>query len=270
VIQGHLSKEADRYSLPLSSRLYLATTSPAYWGSAIEFLASDRTIDSFCRLAESVKNGTASGPSEIPSGDSQWVAFARAMAPLARPVAQIAAAALDVESKGPMRVLDLAAGHGLYGLAIAARNPAAQIVALDRPGVLEVAAENASRAGVLERYRLLAGDAFEVEFEGPYDLILAANFAHHFDRAANVSLFRKCRTALNRAGRLALIDYVANEDRISPAEDAAFALTMLATTEHGDVYTFREFSKMLEDAGFGEAHRPDVGALPQWIIVASG
>jgi 2-polyprenyl-3-methyl-5-hydroxy-6-metoxy-1,4-benzoquinol methylase len=269
-IHGHLLKEADRYSLPLHSRLYLATTSPAYLGCAIQFLASDSMMQSFCRLAEAVGNGGASHRNAILSGASHWVAFARAMAPLARPVAQIAAAALEVESRGPIRVLDVAAGHGLYGLAIAARNPTAQIVALDRPEVLEVAAENARRAGVTEQYRLLPGDVFEVELEGPYDLILLANFAHHFDRAANISLFRKCRGALNAAGRLALIEYITNDDRISPAEDAAFALTMLATTEGGDVYTFREFSDMLRDAGFLEVQRPDVGDLPQWFIVASG
>jgi predicted O-methyltransferase YrrM len=268
-IQGHLSKEEDRYSLPLHSRLYLDATSPAYIGSAVRFLASDSMIQSFCRLTEAVRNGGALGRNAILSGDSEWVAFARAMAPLARPVAQIAAAALGVESNGPMRVLDVAAGHGLYGLAIAARNPAAHIVALDRREVLEVAAENARRAGVPERYHLLAGDVFEVDLEGVYDLILVANLAHHFDRAANTSLFRKCRGALNGAGRLALIDYIANDSRITPAEDAAFALTMLATTERGDVYTFREFSDMLRDAGFREVQRPDVGSLPQWIIVAS-
>jgi cyclopropane fatty-acyl-phospholipid synthase-like methyltransferase len=192
------------------------------------------------------------------------------MAPLARPVAQIAAAALEVESKGPIRVLDVAAGHGLYGLAIAARNPAAQIVALDRPEVLEIAAENARSAGLTDRYRLLPGDVFEVELEGPYDLILLANFAHHFGRAANIPLFRKCRGSLNAAGRLALIEYIANDDRISPAEDAAFALTMLAATEGGDVYTFREFSDMLREPGFSEVQRLDVGDLPHWFIVASG
>jgi 16S rRNA G1207 methylase RsmC len=185
-------------------------------------------------------------------------------------VAQIAAAALEVESKGPIRVLDVAAGHGLYGLAIAARNPAAQIVALDRPEVLEIAAENARSTGLTDRYRLLPGDVFEVELEGPYDLILLANFAHHFGRAANIPLFRKCRGALNAAGRLALIEYIANDDRISPAEDAAFALTMLAATEGGDVYTFRESSDMLREAGFREVCRPDTGELPQWFIVASG
>jgi hypothetical protein len=269
-IQGHLSKEGDRYSLPVNSRLYLDTTSPACLGSAIGFLAGDSMVQAFGRLTEAVKNGAAPAGSVILSGDSEWVGFAREMAPLARTVAQIVAAALGVESNGSIRVLDVAAGHGLYGLAIAAVNSAAHIVALDRPEVLEVAAENARRASTAERYRLLPGDVFEIDLAGPYDLVVIANFAHHFDRATNVSLFRKCRSALNATGRLALIDYIANDDRISPPEDAAFALTMLATSERGDVYTFGEFSDMLRSAGFSEVHRPDIGALPRWIIVASG
>ena len=118
------------------------------------------------------------------------------MAPLAEVTAKFAAEALVSDSAGPIQVLDLGAGHGLYGLAIAEQNSSAQIFALDAPEVLEIALDNARQAGVAGRYHPIPGDAFKTDFGGPYDLVLAANVAHHFDEAANVKLFRKARAAL--------------------------------------------------------------------------
>ena len=267
-VTGHLSKQSDRYLLPPDSRLYLVTTSPAYIGSAVRFLASDGNLRSFSELTQAVRNGGASPSAQTIPDSSAWVGFARFMDGMARPVADAAAAALEMDSARPRQVLDVAAGHGLYGLAVAARNPSAHVFALDTPEVLEVAARNARLAGAAPRYHLIPGDAFDGDFGGPYDLILMANFAHHFDVATNVALFRKCHAALEPSGCLALIDFVPNDDRVSPAPEAAFALTMLATTSRGDAYTFREFSRMLQDAGFLEVRQPDMGAAPKWLITA--
>ena len=261
-VQGHLSKRGSRYSLTLNSRLYLTTASPAYFGAAVKFFASDATVAAFCRLRQTVEQGAG-------SADLDWVEYARSMAPLARPVAQFAATALKVSSAGPIQVLDLAAGHGLFGLAIAAQNSSAEIFAVDSPQVLEIAIANARRAGVAKRYHPIPGDAFKTGFGGPYDLVLVANFAHHFDQAANIRLFRKARAALKPAGRIALIDWILNADRVSPSPDATFALTLLATSVRGAVYTFKEYSNMLRAAGFRHVRHLKKGDFGRWIITAS-
>jgi len=100
---------------------------------------------------------------------------------------------------GPMRVLDIAAGHGLFGIEIAKQNPQAHIVAVDWARVLDVAYENACKAGVGERYERLPGSAFDVDYGGPYDAVLLTNFLHHFDVAACVGLLKKVRAALKPA-----------------------------------------------------------------------
>jgi hypothetical protein len=98
---------------------------------------------------------------------------------------------------------------------------------------------------------------------------VAANLAHHFDEGANVRLFRRTRAALKPSGRIALIEWVPNADRVSPAHDAAFALTVLATSAHGSIYTLKEYSKMLRAARFRKVHRLDTGDFGRWIITAS-
>ena len=268
-IQGHLSKvgpgskRGARYSLTLNARLYLTRASPAYLGSAVKFLASDATVAAFCSLRQTVARGHAPGKVEL-----DWVEYARSMGPVAEPVARFAATALKVKSAGPIRVLDIGAGHGWYGLAIAAENSSAHIFALDSPQVLEVAIENARRAGVADRFHPIPGDAWKTGFGGPYDLVMAGNFAHHFDAAANVRLFQKCRRALKPSGRIAIIDFVPNPDRVSPAPDASFALTLLATSARGEIYTFKEYSQMLSAAGFGRVRRLNNGDYGRWIITA--
>jgi len=262
-VHGHLSKLGSRYSLTINARVYLTKASPAYLGSAVKFLASDSTVAAFCRLRKTVERGNAGGQ------ELDWVEYARSMAPLARATAQFAAEALQVDSAGPIQVLDLGAGHGLYGLAIAARNSSAQIFALDAPQVLEIALENARQAGVAARYHTIPGDAFEASFGGPYDVVLAANLAHHLDEASNVRLFQKARAALKPAGRMVLIEWIPNPDRVSPSHDAAFALTVLATSARGAIYTLKEYSQMLRAAGFHRVRRLNTGDFGRWLLTAS-
>ena len=99
-----------------------------------------------------------------------------------------------------MRVLDIAAGHGLFGIEIAKQNPQAHVTGLDWAPVLRVALENARKAGVHDRYDMLPGSAFEVDFGGPYDAVLLTNFLHHFDQPTCVGLLQKVHAALRPGG----------------------------------------------------------------------
>ena len=110
--------------------------------------------------------------------------------------------------------------------------------------------ENARKAGVQDRYDMLPGSAFEVDFGGPYDAVLLTNFLHHFDPPTCVTLLKKVRGALKPGGRAATLEFVPNEDRVSPPVPAAFSMIMLATTPAGDAYTLSELTAMYTDAGF--------------------
>jgi ubiquinone/menaquinone biosynthesis C-methylase UbiE len=185
-----------------------------------------------------------------------WIAFARAMAPMMAMPAEVVAGLVQAESGESCKVLDIAAGHGLFGIAIARRNPNARIVGLDWPAVLEVAKENAQRAGVADRYETIAGSAFDVDFGGGYDLVLLTNFLHHFDPPTCESLLRKVHAALKPDGKAVTLEFVPNEDRVSPPIPATFSMIMLGSTPAGDAYTFPELDRMFRNAGFSgsEAH----------------
>ena len=91
------------------------------------------------------------------------------------------------------------------------------MVGLDWANVLEVAKENAAKAGVADRYSTIAGSAFEVDFGSGYDIVLIPNFLHHFDPATNEKLLRKVHAALAPGGIAVTPEFIPNEDRISPA-----------------------------------------------------
>ncbi len=78
-----------------------------------------------------------------------------------------------------------------------------------------------------------------------FDLALLPNFIHHFDYPTNVSLLKKTREALAPTGQVAIVEFVPNEDRVSPPDGALFAMRMLGTTPSGDAYTFTEIERML-------------------------
>jgi SAM-dependent methyltransferase len=103
---------------------------------------------------------------------------------------------------------------------------------------------------VQDRYELLPGSAFDVDFGGPYDAVLLTNFLHHFDDLTCVNLLKKVHGALRPGGHAATLEFVPNEDRVSPPMPAAFAMTMLTSTASGDAYPLSELTRMYSQAGF--------------------
>lgn len=255
VVQGFLLKADNSYSLGPDSAMFLDRRSPAYIGSVANFMASPLMMDAARVLPEAVrKGGTAlSSKGAFEPEHPIWVEFARSMAPLQGMVAEVLAGALRPEEGANGKVLDIAAGHGLFGVALARRNPKAEIYAVDWPAVLAVARENAEKAGVASRHHSICGDAFTTDFGAGYDLILITNFLHHCDPPAIESFMRKVHSALKPGGYACTVEFVPNPDRVSPSFPGIFSLVMLELTAAGQAYTFAEFDRMFSAAGFASS-----------------
>jgi 2-polyprenyl-3-methyl-5-hydroxy-6-metoxy-1,4-benzoquinol methylase len=260
-ILGFLRKHDDQYELTPDAAVFLNRQSPAYLGGSLDFLLTAEMRECFEHLTAAVRRGgTAISDEGTVSHDNPiWVTFARKMAPLMQLPARLLADLVGGDPDQPLRVLDVAAGHGLFGIALAERYPRASVTALDWPNVLAVAAENARRAGVAERHALRPGSAFATDWGGPYDVVLLTNFLHHFDISTCQQLAAKTYAALVPGGRALTLEFIPESDRITPPSTAAFALMMLATTPHGDAYTFAEYQQIFAQAGF---LRSEFHALP--------
>jgi ubiquinone/menaquinone biosynthesis C-methylase UbiE len=269
-IIGFLQKHGDRYELTGDSRAFLDRSSPAYVGDAARFLLSPDLRASFHQLTAAVRRGgTALSEEGTVSDDNPiWVEFARAMAPLMQMPARLLADLVGGDTGQPLRVLDVAAGHGLFGTTIANRYTQAHVTALDWANVLAVAEENARRAGLAGRYALRPGSAFDVDWGGPYDIVLLTNFLHHFDVPTCDKLAAKAHGALAPGGRALTLDFVPEPDRITPPPTATFALVMLATTAQGDAYTFEEYQAMFARAGFSRSEFHPLPPTTQQAVVS--
>lgn len=269
---GFLEKSGNEYRLTPTSAAFLDENSPKYMGSAARFVASEHMIETYHDVAGAVRKGGTL----LPEGGSTklnyepWIDFAESMGPMMMPAAAVIAELVAHRyPDGPVRVLDIAASHGLFGLSIAGKLPAAEIVAQDFEPVLEVARRNVEAAGVIHRYSFLPGDVMSIDVGSKYDCILLTNFLHHFSSEACESLLRKLRAALNPGGTVISLEFVPDEDRITPVTPATFALTMLVSTDQGDAYTFDDYQRMFQTAGFADNEMVDVPRTPSRLIVSS-
>ncbi len=266
-VHGLITKSDGHYSHTPTSAVFLDSRSPASMAPTLPFLMNDKIMQAARLLTETIRQNRTALEEPL-AGDEvrEWVTFARTMQPMMAAAAEFMAGVV-LRGGTPVKVLDVAASHGLFGIAVARLAPQCEIVALDFPSVLEVTAENARAAGVA--ITLLPGSAFEVELGTGYDAVLVTNFFHHFPIEDNIALMKRFRAALRSGGRMLTLEFVPNQDRISPPIPASFSMMMLTNTPAGDAYTMAEYGQMLDAAGFGAREIMDVPRSAQQLIVAS-
>jgi len=269
-VLGLLSKNGGNYALTNDTAMFLDKRSQAYVGSVINFIMHPDLRKGFDDIAGAVRKGGTVIPNEgtIAAENPVWVEFARSMAPMMMPAAQAIPEVASLDGGQKQEILDVAAGHGVFGIMMARKNPNAEVVALDWPMVLQVAEENAQKFGVRNRWNKLPGDALSVDFGTGYDIVMLTNFLHHFDPSMCEKIMKKTRAALKPGGRALTLEFVPNDDRISPPVPAMFSMVMLATTPSGDAYTFAEFDRMFKTAGFSKSEIHDLGGRPERLIIS--
>lgn len=266
---GFLQKDGAVYSLAPDAAAFLDRRSPTYLGAAAaQMESSESLVQAFATLVEAVRRGQTA----LPAGGTLapehpiWVDFARAASIQGKFFARLLADSLYSEINPPTKLLDIAAGHGLYGIEFAKRNSRAQVYAVDWPDVLSVAHANAVTAGVADRFHPTPGDALRVDLGTGYDLALITNFLPDLESTTN--LLKRIHSALEPAGRVAIFELMLNDERTSPAAAVAMNLTLLATTPGGETRTPSELAKSLEGAGFTQTEVRELPRLPNRVMIA--
>ncbi|MEW5976896.1 MAG: class I SAM-dependent methyltransferase [Acidobacteriota bacterium] len=270
VVHQFLTKQDGVYGLTPDAAMFLDKNSSMYVGGIIGFLLSPQIVRAFDDLTAVVrKGGTLMNPGGTMSPEHPvWKDFARSMVPMMIPAAQRIAGLVGPQGTNPLKVLDLAAGHGLFGITVARHHSGADIYAVDWAPVLEIAREHAAAAGVVDRWHAIEGSAFDVEFGSDYDVALITNFHHHFSPAVVETLMRKVHGALKPEGLAITLEFVPHKDRVTPPDASSFALIMLASTEDGDAYTFTEYDRMFRNSGFAHNELHPIENTPQSLILS--
>ncbi|KUM25603.1 hypothetical protein AU467_25895 [Mesorhizobium loti] len=267
-----LSRKEGRYIATADAAAYLDRRSPAFIGDALRFVASETALKAVLGDPVAVvrNGGTILDETEHFGAPDQadWSTYARLVAPM---MARSAALLADLVAGGDAlvkRILDIAAGPGQNGIALARRLPDAHVRAVDWPSVLEIAAENALIAGLDERWRALSGSALEMEFGGPYDVAIVARFLHLLAPQDRESLLRRVHAALAPGGRIVVLQTLLDEDRASPPFAVAMNFNILATTPSGEVATTGEFEALIHRTGFGRLGWHDIPDSDERIAIA--
>lgn len=264
-----LVKQSDgRYTLTPESSAFLVSTKPGYRGAFFRH-ATDLMLK-WMQLTEIVRTGKPlAAVNQQDSGVEFFESFVESLFPMSYGVAQLLADALKVpQATGPVRVLDLAAGSGVWGIGIAHRSPKVQVTAVDWPGVIAVTRRMAARHGVEERMQFIEGDLLDVPFGDGYQIATLGHIVHSEGEERSRKLFKKTLDALAAGGTIAIAEWLVNEDRTGPAFPLIFAVNMLVNTEQGDTYSFQELRDWLEQAGFKDVRTLEVPA-PSPLVLAT-
>jgi ubiquinone/menaquinone biosynthesis C-methylase UbiE len=261
-----LVKGGGRYRLTPSAEKYLVRDSSDYMGAIME---DDSLWKSWEHLADAVRTGHPPRRVERQAEAERFFpVLVRSLHVLNREPARRAADALGVgTSRRSLRVLDVACGSGVWGIAAAEADPGAFITMQDFPGVLEHTREYVKRHGLTDRCDYLPGDLKRVDFgEGRYDLALLGNILHSEGETSSRDLLKRLYRSLRPRGQVAVIEVIPNDERTGPPRALMFALNMLVNTDLGDTYTLSEYSQWLTEAGFKRVETADIGSHSPMIF----
>lgn len=247
-----LSKdEQGRYALTAESSAFLVSAKPSFQGGLIRH-CSEHLIPRWLRLNEIVATGKpVSAVNEEQSGGDFFHAFVLDIFPMSYPAAQFLAGHCSFSEAGePVQVLDLAAGSGVWGIALAQSSPRVRVTAVDWPEVIPVTKKTTERFGLADRFSFVEGDLHSADFGSGYSLATLGHILHSEGEALSRKLLAKTFEALASGGDIAIAEFLVNPDRTGPLTGLFFAVNMLVNTENGNTWSFEEISAWLEEAGF--------------------
>jgi ubiquinone/menaquinone biosynthesis C-methylase UbiE len=246
-----LAKDGKKYSLTPESETFLVSTKPSFQGGLLKH-ASRQLIPNWLHLTEVVASGKpVSSVNQESNGSEFFQNFVVDIFPLSYPSAMTLSKHLAMGDSGaPVRVLDLAAGSGVWGIALAQGSTRATVTAVDWAEVLPTTKATVARFGLTDRFSYVSGDLLTTDFGHGHNVATLGHILHSEGDARSQALLRKTFEALAPGGTIAIAEFLVNEDRTGPVGSLFFAGNMLVNTDDGDTYSFEEISRWLTEAGF--------------------
>ena len=251
---GLLSRDNGSVALTPESAAFLVSGKPGYVGGMVKH-CSEHLIPRWLHLNEAVGTGKPVTPVNQEAGGAEFFEnFVNDIFNMSYGVAQELAAHLELAAAAaPVRVLDLAAGSGVWGIGLAQSSPQVSVTAVDWHGVIPITRKNAERFGLADRYAFVEGDLHAADFGVGHNVATLGHILHSEGIERSKALLRKTFGALASGGTIAVQEFLVNSDRTGPMNGLIFAVNMLVNTENGGTYSFEEISEWLGEAGFVDA-----------------
>ncbi len=262
-----LRREQGRYTLSAEADAFLVSSKPAYYGGFFRHM-NTQLIPNWLQLPAVVRTGKpARAVNEQKQGAEFFADFVESLFPLSHKAATQLGEHLGLAKKQqPVRVLDLAAGSGVWSISLAKLSPQVRITAVDWPEVLEVTRRVAQRHGVADRLTTVTGDLMEADFGTGHNIATLGHILHSEGAERSRRLIKKTFAALAPGGVIAIQEFLPNDERTGPEMPMIFGVNMLVHTEQGDVFPFAEISAWLREAGFVNPRLLEVPSVSPLVL----
>jgi ubiquinone/menaquinone biosynthesis C-methylase UbiE len=261
-----LQCQHEIYSLSPLAMSYLVEEQPGYIGSHLE--AVIKQWDAWSELTQVIRSGRKHLRQDWGSSQGRGHnpgMFAHVF-PLTFPIAWQAANQFDQPLQG--RILDMFAGSGAWGIAMALCHPQVEVVARDEPTLLASVQERVQQFDLEERFILKMAEEDERSFEPEsFSLIIISHACRFLGARKSQELLRDCYRLLQPGGRLLLVDVMSNNERTGPPSALAIQLSLFLNTQEGDIFTMTQFHTWLKAAGFEYVKDQRIEHMP--LLLAS-
>ena len=268
---GLLSKDAGaHYALTPESAAFLVTGKPSFHG-AFFLLTRDAMLPSWGALHDVLCDGCPTHHiNQEQEGTAFFLRFVEDIFPIHYPAARALGEALGVsKAVAPLQVLDLAAGSGVWSVALAQQSPHVRVTALDWPGVIPITRKVTARHGVADRYQFVAGDLREANFGSGHAIATLGHILHSEGEQRSQQLLKKTFDALAPGGTIAIAEILVDADRNGPLPALIFAVNMLVNSDQGNTFSLKEISGWLREAGFDQVRTVAAPGLAPLLILAT-
>jgi 3-hydroxy-5-methyl-1-naphthoate 3-O-methyltransferase len=266
-----LRRDGDRYGLTDESAAFLVSSKPSFQGGIFRHI-SKHLMPAWLDLEQVVRTGKPDhAVNQEGFGAEFFEQFVEDILPMSYKAAEVLANTLGDQLKPAagaeaVKVLDIASGSGVWGIALAQKSTAVHVTAVDWPKVTPITRKIAGRFGVGDRFHTVDGDLLEADFGTGHRVATLGHILHSEGEERSRKLLKKVFGALASGGTVAIAEFVADDDRTGPPPALMFAVNMLVHTDLGDTFTFREISGWLTDAGFEEARQLDAPSVSPLIL----
>src|SRR6266513_4735848 len=240
-----------KYSLTLESAAFLLGNKPGTHAGFFGTIAP-QLISRWLQLSDIVREGRpAVAVNQEIEGTEFFSQLVENIIPMSYPPAQKLGDHLKLaKTKNEVRVLDLAAGSGIWGIALAQKSTRVRVTAVDWAGMIPTTKRITQKFGVSDRFTYIEADLLEANFGSSYDIATLGHILHSEGEDRSRQLLTKTFRALKSGGVIAIAEWLVNDDRTKPLPSLMFAVQMLVNTEKGDTFTFKEIKNWLEETGF--------------------
>jgi ubiquinone/menaquinone biosynthesis C-methylase UbiE len=267
---GLLEKDRQgKYSLTPESAAFLLTKNPGTHAGFFGTIAPN-LISRWLRLSDIVREGRPTvAVNQETEGTEFFSQLVENIIPLSYPPAQKLADHLKLaKARNEVRVLDIGAGSGIWGIALTQKSPQVRVAAVDWAGMIPTTKRITQRFGVGDRFNYIEGDMLEANFGSGYDIAILGHILHSEGEDRSRQLLKKTFRALKSGGTIAIAEWLVNDDRTQPLPSLMFAVQMLVNTEKGDTFSFNEIKKWLEEVGFKKVRKLDAPG-PSPLVLAT-